>query len=360
MRSALFSGASRLLRYNRNSTLLTRCKSSRATASSLDSQQHDAVASEDGKPESVEESPEQQQQLPTREPLAKNFFIGVVDKELLAYPEVIPRDDMSQLENSVLPLKNYFGESPGEPEGQKSTAETFRQLGLYGLNVPKDFEGQGYGWSASLIASEPDSSDTSLTLSLQSHRVVVDLLKEVGSLLQKQRYLPELCAGRLIATEAIYEYTLPEEDYFNTKAEFQSETGKWSLSGEKSFVVCTPGERQLFLVLAQTQQPNVPGVLGRGSTIFLVDSQQEGVRLGEKHATFGCQEADIRRVNFEQVKLSEDQVLGLPHDGNRYSEQLVRSSRLRGSLVGVSLAKKLLNQLTQYSVDTTQCGVQLK
>ncbi|KAH8232877.1 hypothetical protein KR026_001371 [Drosophila bipectinata] len=359
MRSALFSGASRLLRYNRNSTLLSRGRSTKATASSLDSQQQDAVASEDGKSEFVEESPEQQQQLPTREPLAKNFFIGVVDKELLAYPEVIPRDDMSQLENAVLPLKNYFGE-PREPEGQKSIPETFRQLGLYGLNVPKDFEGQGYGWSASLIASEPDSSDTSLTLSLQTHRVVVDLLKEVGSPLQKQRYLPELSAGRLIATEAIYEYTLPEEDYFNTKAEFQPETGKWLLSGEKAFVVCTPGERQLFLVLAQTQQPNVPGVLGRGSTIFLIDSQQEGVRLGEKHATFGCKEADIRRVHFDQVKLSEDQVLGLPHDGNRYSEQLVRSSRLRGSLVGVSLAKKLLNELTQYSVNTTQCGVQLK
>jgi len=39
---------------------------------------------------------------------------------------------------------------------------------------------------------------------------------------------------------------------------------------------------------------------------------------------------------------------------------LVRSSRLRGSLVGVSLAKKLLNELAQYSVSTTQCGVQLK
>jgi len=52
----------------------------------LDSQHQDAATTEGGRAESVEESPEQQQKLPTREPLAKNFFIGVVDKELLAYP----------------------------------------------------------------------------------------------------------------------------------------------------------------------------------------------------------------------------------------------------------------------------------
>ncbi|XP_016979525.1 complex I assembly factor ACAD9, mitochondrial [Drosophila rhopaloa] len=358
MRSNLFSGASRLLKYGRNGKLLTRGRSTKATSSSLDSQHQDAATTEGGKTESVEESPEQQQKLPTREPLAKNFFIGVVDKELLAYPEVIPREEMSQLQNALLPLKNYF-EEPRETE-EKTSTETLRQLGLYGLNVPTDFDGRGYGWSASLMASEPDSTHTDLTLGLQAHRVVVDLLKEVGTPLQQQRYLQDLALGKLIATEAIYEYTAPEEDYFSTKAELLSESGKWLLNGEKAYVVCTPGERQLFLVLAQTQHPNVPGDLGRGTTIFLVDSQQEGVRLGEKHATFGCREAEIRRVHFDKVQLSEEQVVGIPHDGNRCAEQLVRASRLRSSLVGVSLAKKLLNGLAQYSVTTTQCGVQLK
>ncbi|KAH8250826.1 hypothetical protein KR038_001455 [Drosophila bunnanda] len=362
MRSTLFSGASRLLRYNRNGQFLTRTRSAKATSSSLDQQQQDAAArSEGGKSESVEESQEEQQKLPTREPLVKNFFVGVVDKELLAYPEVIPRDEMAQLQNSLLPLKNYFEEQrEAEAEQQQKPTETYRQLGLYGLNAPTDFEGKGYGWSASLMASEPDSTDTDVSLSLQSHRVVVDLLKELGTPQQQQRYLQDLATGALIATEAIYEYAPPEEDYFNTKAEFLPETGKWRLNGEKAYVVCTPGERQLFLVLAQTQQPNVPGAVGRGTTIFLVDSQLEGVRLGEKHATFGCRQADIRRIHFDKVQLGEEQVVGIAQDGNRYSEQLVRSSRLRGSLAGVSLAKKLLNELAQYTVTTTQCGVQLK
>jgi len=169
MRSNWFSGASRLLKYSRNGKLLTRGRSTKATSTSLDSQYKDAATTEGGKSESVEESPEQQPKLPTREPLAKNFFIGVVDKELLAYPEVIARDEMAQLQNALLPLKNYF-EEPREVE-DKSSTETIRQLGLYGLNVPTEYDGRGYGWSASLLASEPDSTDVNVTLGLLRYSI---------------------------------------------------------------------------------------------------------------------------------------------------------------------------------------------
>ncbi|XP_001360554.3 complex I assembly factor ACAD9, mitochondrial [Drosophila pseudoobscura] len=365
IRSQLFSGATRLLRYDRTRTLLIRGKGSKATTHSLDAQRQDggqaAAAGGSEKPGGVQEAADQQkqQQLPARAPLVKNFFIGAVDKELLAYPEVIAREDMSQLQNALLPLKNYFSECK-EQEPEQTSGDNLKQLGLYGLNVPTDYDGRGYGWSASLMASEPDSAETSIGLGLQAHRVVVDLLREVGTQQQQQRYLPALGSGQLIATEAIYEYAPPEDDYFFTQATLTPGSNSWLLNGEKAYVVCAPGERQLFLVLAQTQQPNVPGSLGRGTTIFLVDSQQPGVRLGEQHPTIGCRGTQMRRVHFDNVQISEDQVVGLPHDGNRHSEKLVRASRLRSSLVGLSLAKRLLNELTQFSVDTTQCGVHIK
>lgn len=297
-----------------------------------------------------------EQPLPAREPLVKNFFVGITDKELLGYPEVITREEMSELQNAVLPLKNYFQE-PATPHA----LDNLRQLGLYGLNVPKEYDGRGYKWSASLMASEPETQDTSLALGLQSHRVVVDLLCELGTPEQQQRYLPELGTGQLIASEAIYEATPPEEGFFGTQASYSLETGNWVLSGEKAFVVMAPAAaRQLFLVLAQTQHPNVRGDAGRGSTIFLVDSQQPGVRLGELHATIGCRDAPMRAVHFDQVQLDAQQVLGTAHDGNQLSEYLIRASRLRSSLLGVTLAKRLLQQLTDYAVDTTHCGVQLK
>lgn len=314
-----------------------------------------AQSSEDGLSDAA--AFDEQTGLPAREPLAKNFFVGITDKELLGYPEVITREEMSGLQSAVLPLKNYFNE-PASPH----SLDNLRQLGLYGLNVPTEYDGRGYKWSASLIASEPETEDTSLALGLQSHRVVVDLLCKLGTPEQQQRYLTELGNGQLIATEAIYEATPPEDGFFGTQASYNSTTGHWLLSGEKAFVVMAPasGTRQLFLVLAQTQQPNVRGDVGRGSTIFLVDSQQPGVRLGELHATIGCRDAPMRVIHFDQVQVDAQQVLGNANDGNQLSEYLIRASRLRSSLLGITLAKRLLRQLTNYAVNTTQCGVQLK
>ncbi|KAH8297233.1 hypothetical protein KR044_007665 [Drosophila immigrans] len=313
--------------------------------------------------EEVTAAAEEPGKLPAREPLVKNFFVGLTDRELLGYPEVIARDEMAALQNALLPVTNYFGEQQGQ--GQEAQLEQLKQLGLYGLNVPSDYEGRGYKWSASLVASEPETQLTSLALGLQTHRVVVDMLCELGTPAQQQRYLPQLAKGQLVASEAILEYTPPEDDYFATQAQYDAEKRCWLLTGEKAFVVTAPApaeaqQQQLFLVLAQTQQANVPGSLGRSSTIFLVDSQQAGVRLGEAHATFGCQDASMRRVHFDRLQLAEEQILGMPHEGNRYAEQLVRSSRLRGSLTGIGLAKRLLQQLASFSVQTQQCGVQLK
>jgi len=355
MRYNLFSRAVRLLNQNhsrKRQYLLLRGASN--NASSLNTQR------EGGNGQTPEEvTTADSQKLPAREPLAKNFFLGATDKELLGYPEVIQREEMANLQNALLPLNNYFAET--QSESQSTQLDNLKQLGLYGLNVPTDYEGKGYKWSASLMASEPESSHTSLALGLQSHRVVVDLLCELGTPEQQQRYLTSLGSGELIATEAILEYTPPEDDFFGTQAIYDSEKRSWTLSGEKAFVIVAPkGTRQLFLVLAQTQQSNVPGNIGRGSTIFLVDSQQKGVRLGETHETFGCREATMQRIHFDQVQLSEEQILGVPHEGNQYAEKLVRASRLRSSLLGIALSKQLLNQLANYSVDTTQCGVQIK
>ncbi|ALC41100.1 Egm [Drosophila busckii] len=332
----------------------TRCASNKATRVSSSNSNVKAHQSENQMPE---EAPTAEQQLTAREPLVKNFFVGVMDKELLGFPEVIPREEMANLQNTLLPLKNYFVEQVSP----KQAWNDLKQLRLFGLNVPTDYEGSGYNWSASLMASEPECNVTSVGLALQTHRVVVDMLCELGTVEQQQRYLPALASGQLMGTEAIFEYTPPEEDIFGAQATYDMAASRWVLNGEKAFVVVAPGEaRQLFLVLAQTQAANLPGPAGVGCSIFLVDSQQKGVRLGEEHSSFGCREVPMRRVHFDNVQLEEQQMIGLAHNGNKYAEQLVRSSRLRSSLLGISLSKQLLNQLTSFSIDTRQGGAQIQ
>ncbi|XP_054739924.1 complex I assembly factor ACAD9, mitochondrial [Anastrepha obliqua] len=307
--------------------------------------------------------------LRSRLPLVKNFFVGVVDKEMLGYPEVVPREDMSLIENEKLAIKNFFTNEvnnaiidrtrqiPGE------VVNSVRQLGLYGINVPADFEGKGFGWTASLLATEPETGCANVALGLLSHRIIIDLLKEIGSSEQQQRFLPKLVNGSLVGVEAIYEYDVAENDLFNTTAEYHNEMNEWCLAGRKAYAVTGPfastDATPLFLVIAQTRRPNVKGDAARSTTIFLVDGNTPGVKLGEQHLTIGCRGLQMQHVEFDQVRLAPSSVVGAVNEGNQVGEILLRSSRLRNAHLGLGMAKQLVNDLTTYCIENKQCNVSL-
>ncbi|KAM7345101.1 acyl-CoA dehydrogenase family member enigma [Cochliomyia hominivorax] len=351
--------------YKINLNVLKRCASthksfgSQAASSSIT----DAPEREDN----IAEQPSTK--LPPRLPLVKNFFVGLVDNELLAYPEVINREDMSRLQNDLLPLKNFYSEDFDSRTASAThtlpagLADNLKQLGSYGANVSHEFNGKGWGYSESLMASEPEAQATEVAVGLLGHRSIVDIIQEMGSTEQKQRYLPKLADGSLVATEAIYEYEASEDDFFNTKAQQEPDSQSWVLNGSKAFVLSPPktsDASQLFLIVAQTQKENIQNEAGRSTTIFLIDSNTPGVKLGEKHQTLGCRATTTQIISLENVRVSDSCVLGNAHEGNVVADTLLRSSRLRNSMISLGLSKNILNDISHHCIDKKQCGVVLK
>lgn len=140
--------------------------------------------------------------LRARLPLVKNFFLGVVDNDMLGYPEVVQREEMTLIENEKLPLINFFTDQVHNAIIDRTrqipmeVVDSVRQLGLYGINVPTGFEGKGLGWTASLMLTEPETNCANVALGLLSHRIIIDLLNEVGSTEQQQRFFPKLVNGK--------------------------------------------------------------------------------------------------------------------------------------------------------------------
>ena len=170
--------------------------------------------------------------------------------------------------------------------------------------------------------------------------------------------------GSQVGVEAIFEYDMAEHEHFNNTDEYIAETNEWFLSGQKACAVVGPfattNATPLFLVSAQTSRPNVKGDAGRSTTIFLVDSNTTGVKLGEQHLTIGCRGLEIRRVEFDQVRLPASCIIGAANEGNEVAEVLLRSNRLRIAMLGLGMAKQLINNLTSYCIDNQQCNVPLK
>lgn len=320
----------------------------------------DAYNAESG----LKSAPTSQNKLPQRLPLAKEFFIGKVEKDLLAFPEVINREDMATLQTEKAKFQNFF-DSINETEIDASKTisrdilDNVKELGLYGINVSDNYSGRGWEYSQSLVASEAESCVTDVASGLLSHRVVVDALNELGTEVQKDTYLAKLANGSLLATEAIFEYNDAEDGIFNTTARYDSLEGVWILNGEKAFVLNGPNAG-LFLVIAQSSKLNATNDASKTTTIFLVDKSLPGVKIGEQHATIGCRGLPTCRVEFHDVKVPESFVLGEPNEGNVAAEIILRSTRLRSSMLCLGLSKKILNELTQHSIQSKQSGVSLK
>ncbi|MBI3809404.1 MAG: acyl-CoA dehydrogenase family protein, partial [Nitrospirae bacterium] len=82
----------------------------------------------------------------------------------------------------------------------RTVLDKMARLGLLGGPIPKEYGGAGLDYiSHAIVTEEVGRADSSLrtTLSVQVSLVALSLL-DWATEAQKRRYLPELCAGRLL------------------------------------------------------------------------------------------------------------------------------------------------------------------
>lgn len=140
---------------------------------------------------------------PQRQPLIKNFFCGKVDTELLAYPEVVPREEMENLEKDIKISNNFFQQNVNSEDilAKKhipiNVITKLKESLAFGTNVPHLFGGRGYGTTENCYFSESETADINVATTLNSHRLVVQVISECGSEEQKTKFLPLLATGKL-------------------------------------------------------------------------------------------------------------------------------------------------------------------
>lgn len=94
--------------------------------------------------------------------------------------------------------------------------------------------------------------------------------------------------------------------------------------------------------------------------IFLVDANTPGVTKENNENKDGDLGFGSCHLSFKNVKLDEANILGGRMQNHKVGEVFIRSSRLRSSLVQLELSKKAINHLTNYCINTKQCGTFLK
>src|SRR5881296_1630189 len=168
-----------------------------------------------------------------------------------------------------------------EGEIPETVIQGLRELGAFGIKIPREYGGLGLSQLSYMKAIELVSSiDGSLTALLSAHQSigVPQPLKLFGTEAQKKKYLPRLAKGAISAFALTEPGVGSDPAALETMAVPSEDGDAWILNGEKLW--CTNGTKaELMVVMARTPSKVVHGKEKRQITAFVVEANTPGVEM---------------------------------------------------------------------------------
>ncbi|HDZ19760.1 hypothetical protein LCGC14_0016050 [marine sediment metagenome] len=230
------------------------------------------------------------------------------------------------------------------------------ELGLFGMAIDSKYGGQETDYLSYILAVEElariDGSQAATMCAQNS--LGISPIHAFGSEEQKQRYLPKLCTG-----EHVWGFGLTEPDAGSdaggTKTTAQrGDDGKWRLNGSKIFITNGSAECSLGVTVQA-----VTGTTDNGKkeyTCFLLDRGTPGYTAEPMKDKLLWRASDTAEMFFEDVVLSDDQVLGQQGDGFRQMLSTLTAGRLSIAAMGVGCAQGAYELGLDYATKRHQFG----
>ena len=272
------------------------------------------------------------------ESAAKQLFFGnILDEHLFPYPQIRERDRemlgamtdaIDQfLKDKTADLKEYDRKA----EQPEEFIQALRDMGLFGLIIPEEYGGLALSNGAyARVLGQTSSHDTSVSLTIGAHSSIgMKGLLLFGTDEQKQRYLPSLASGELIAAFCLTESGAGSDAAaIRTKAT-RNDDGSWVLNGEKIWIT-NGGIAGFYTVFAKTDTPE-----GK-VTAFIVEAGWKGVEHGPHEDKMGIRASSTTTVSFSDVHVPAENVLGSVGKGFKVAMSILNSGRtgLGGGAVG--------------------------
>ena len=180
--------------------------------------------------------------------------------------------------------------------------------GIQGLPIPEAYGGSGADTLSVIVALEAlgyGCADNGLIFSLNAHMWACQHpILRFGTEEQKQRYLPGMCDGSLIAAHAMSEPG-SGSDAAGMTTTARAEGGGYVLNGSKTFATNAP-VADVFVVFAKTAATR--GFAG--VTAFVIDRDTPGLTVGPPLHKMGLRTSPMSEVFLDDCRVPEAAVLG--------------------------------------------------
>lgn len=250
-------------------------------------------------------------------------------------------------------------------------------MGLFGVNVPKEYGGQGLDVvSYMCVIEELARVDASHSITISAHSTLgLSPILNFGTEEQKQRYLPFLTSGKVLGGFGLTE-PAAGSDAGATRTMAVRENGSYRINGSKIFITHA-GVGEIFVITAVTNRDN--GVKGISSFIVTkqttdleatarvgtghateLDPFTPGVRAGKKEDKMGWRASDTRELIIEDAIVPAENRLGDEGQGFINFMKTLDAGRIGIGALSLGLAQGALDTVLQFVPERTQAGRPLK
>lgn len=225
--------------------------------------------------------------------------------------------------------------------------------GFLGLEVPEIYGGSeagDYRFNAVLF-EELSKVNAALASCVGIHAdITAPYLVQLGTDEQKQRWLPGVVSGEILLAIGMTEPS-GGSDLAALKTTAVRDGDAWVINGSKTFI--TNGySADLVLVAARTS----PEKKARGITLFAVDTSLPGFSRGRKLDKVGQDESDTAELFFENVRVTDAEIVGELDGGFIHMMQKLPQERLGCAISNIAHAQQILVETIQYAKDRKAFG----
>lgn len=201
--------------------------------------------------------------------------------------------------------------------------EQLFEQGLMGVEIPEEYGGAGMNFTAAIVAIEELARvDPSVSVMVDVHNTLVNTaFTKYGDANTQRLWLPKLATG------TVGSFCLSEpvsgSDAFALQTKATKTANGYKINGSKMWIT-NAMESGIFIVFANLD----PSKGYKGITAFVVEKGTPGFSVAKKEKKLGIRASSTCVLNFDDVEIPKENLLGEEGQGYKYAIGLLNEGRI--------------------------------
>lgn len=268
--------------------------------------------------------------------------------------------DLNEEQSEIRDMVRRFTEQEITPhaeewdEQQHFPRTLFQQmggLGLMGMTTPEEYGGGALDrLTGALVYEELAQGDMATAVGLSVHNMVTGSLANFGSEEQRERWVRELAAGKLLGAFSLSEAE-SGSDAASLQCRAERQGDSYVINGSKMWVT-NGGEADIYLLMARTQR----GTGSAGISSFVVEKGTPGFSFGKKERKMGLHSSPTRELLFDNCVIPVANRVGEEGQGFKIALSSLDSGRVNIGAIAVGVAQAAFETARDYARERQQFG----